>query len=99
MSLPPSASGADTQALGSASARPQLDAARAELRADTMRGAGGRAALERYSDRVDALIRQIYGEAGESPTPVAVLAVGGYGRRHLCLYSDIDLLVLFGGSI
>jgi [protein-PII] uridylyltransferase len=28
-----------------------------------------------------------------------VLALGGYGRRHLCVHSDIDLLVLFGERI
>ena len=35
-----------------------LEAARSELQADVLRGAGGRSALERYSDRVDAMLRQ-----------------------------------------
>ena len=76
-----------------------FDAARLELKADVLRGAGGRAALERYSDRVDALLRQLLTEAGGAEQPVAIVALGGYGRRHLCVHSDIDLLVLFGGSI
>ena len=76
-----------------------FEAARSELEADVRRGAGGRAALERYSDRVDALLRQLTIEAGGSDQQVVVLALGGYGRRHLCLHSDIDLLVLFGGRI
>ena len=63
------------------------------------RGAGGRGALERYSDRVDALLRQLFADGGAAREPVAILALGGYGRRHLCLHSDIDLLVLFGGRI
>jgi len=75
-----------------------LAAARAELTADVRRGAGGRGALERYSDRVDAMLRQLFAD-GKPPEHVVVLALGGYGRRHLCLHSDIDLLVLFGGSI
>ena len=75
-----------------------LAAARAELTADVRRGAGGRAALERYSDRVDAMLRQLVADGGPSED-VAILALGGYGRRHLCLHSDIDLLVLFGGRI
>src|SRR5436190_4891591 len=76
-----------------------LGAARDELRADVARGAGGRTALERYSDRADVLLRQLFTEAPAPKTPVAVLALGGYGRRHPCLHSDIDLLILFGGTI
>ena len=75
-----------------------LAGARAELTADVRRGAGGRGALERYSDRVDAMLRQLYADAAP-PDSVVILALGGYGRRHLCLHSDIDLLVLFGGRI
>src|SRR4051812_8898977 len=98
MSLPSSASGTDASGQ-SGSARALFEAARAELRADVARGAGGRAALERYADRVDALLRQLYQDAGPPASPVAIIALGGYGRRHLCLHSDIDLLVLFAESI
>src|SRR5687767_13436758 len=76
-----------------------LGAAREELRADIARGAGGRTELDRYSDRADVLLRQLFAEAPAPATPVVVLALGGYGRRHLCLHSDIDLLILFGGTI
>ena len=76
-----------------------LDAAREELRGNIARGAGGRAALEQHADRVDVLLRALYAEAGGQARPVAVIALGGYGRRHLCLHSDIDLLLLFDGRI
>ena len=79
--------------------RAALDRARDELRADIGRGLGGRTAHERHSDRVDELLRQLYTEAGAPGNAVAVIALGGYGRRHLCLHSDIDLLVLFGSRI
>ena len=56
MPIPPSASGADLpREFGDVPPRTALDAARDELRADTRRGAGGRAALERYSARVDGI--------------------------------------------
>lgn len=76
-----------------------LGAARRELSEDILRGHGGRAALARYSDRLDALLRQLVAAAPRSPTPVAVVAIGGYGRRQLCLHSDVDLLIVFGGAI
>jgi [protein-PII] uridylyltransferase len=92
----PSRAGASA---GQASGKASLDAARGELRASIGRGAGGRAALERYADRVDALIRQLFTDAGPDERSIAIIALGGYGRRHLCLHSDIDLLVLFGDGI
>jgi [protein-PII] uridylyltransferase len=76
-----------------------LDAARKELIAETSRGAAGRAALECYADRVDTLLQRLFFEAPAPTQPVAVIALGGYGRRHLTLHSDVDVLVLFDASI
>jgi [protein-PII] uridylyltransferase len=45
------------------------------------------------------MLRQLFADVVPPDAQVAVLALGGYGRRHLCLQSDIDLLVLFGGRI
>jgi [protein-PII] uridylyltransferase len=45
------------------------------------------------------MLRQLFAEAVAPAGPVAILALGGYGRRHLCLHSDVDLLILFGESI
>lgn len=79
--------------------RARLEAARGELGAATERGEGGRQALRQYSHRMDAMIQQIFADAGPVSQPVAVFALGGYGRRQLCLHSDIDLLILFAGPI
>jgi [protein-PII] uridylyltransferase len=88
-----------TQPGAGSAIRVALDAAREELRGDIARGAGGRAALQQHADRVDGLLRALYIEAGGADRPVSVIALGGYGRRHLCLHSDIDLLLLFDGRI
>ena len=79
--------------------RSTFDGVRAELRTDVARGDAGRAALGRYTDRVDVVLREVFVAAGGHPQPVALVALGGYGRRDLCLHSDIDLLVLFDGPI
>ncbi|HEV8317933.1 MAG TPA: hypothetical protein VGQ10_11010 [Vicinamibacterales bacterium] len=77
-----------------------LDAARQEFVADIERGLGAASAHVRFSDRIDALVRRIVDAARpRTSTPFAVAALGGYGRRLLCLHSDIDLLIVFDGRI
>jgi len=76
-----------------------FDAARHEFRETANAGLAGRAALGRYAERVDAIIRQLFTAALPAAQPVSAIALGGYGRRQLCLYSDIDLLVLFEGPM
>ncbi|MBZ5556364.1 MAG: HD domain-containing protein [Acidobacteriia bacterium] len=79
-----------------------VETAREELCADAMRGQGGRAALQRFSDRVDDLIGRLFADApaaGSASVPVVIVALGGYGRRQLCLHSDVDILILFDGPI
>ena len=88
-----------TNSPSSATPATALDAAHQELAQDTLRGVAGPAAAERYADRVDTLLQRLFFEASPAASPVAVLALGGYGRRHLTLHSDVDVLVLFEGPI
>ncbi|MCY4026523.1 MAG: HD domain-containing protein [Acidobacteria bacterium] len=80
--------------------RARLDEARTAVVAETERARAGLAVLARYSGEVDAIVQEIYESAREeTATPVALLAIGGYGRRQLCLHSDIDLMIAFDGRI
>ena len=78
----------------------QLAAARGEYSAEIRAGQGGHLAVAKYARRIDDLIRDvIHAAQGPPVAPFAVSALGGYGRRTLCLHSDIDLLVVFDGAI
>src|SRR5438552_3827144 len=76
-----------------------VESARDALSAASARGHGGRAALQRFSDCVDHLLKRLFDEAPGSGCASLVVALGGYGRRQLCLQSDIDILLLFDGPI
>ena len=77
----------------------RLATARQQFSAEIERGLGGRAAHARFADRMDALVRHVVGAATAPARPWVVCAMGGYGRRTLCLHSDVDLLVVFEGAI
>jgi [protein-PII] uridylyltransferase len=68
-------------------------------------GASGHAVVRLQSfamDRiVDVLWRRSLAEAEAlrcAPTPVSLVALGGYGRRELAPWSDLDILVLHGAG-
>ncbi len=62
-----------------------------EIREQFFRTRDAAAAIASRTARVDELVRQRW---QWMPADVALLAVGGYGRRELFPYSDIDLLIL-----
>jgi len=78
----------------------QLAAARRDAVEAAQAGRGGRAAHQRYAAAMDDLVRQLADRASvETECPHVVCAFGGYGRRTLCLHSDLDILIVFEGPI
>ncbi len=74
-----------------ASWRDQLE----KVRGTHVAGADGMATARALAEVMDALVLQIYAEAGPPATPHALVAVGGYGRQEMSPCSDVDLLFLF----
>src|SRR3954463_6550283 len=76
-----------------------VEAAREAICASAARAEGGREALQRFSDSVDDLLRRLFDDAPPAGSASLIVALGGYGRRQLCLHSDVDVLLLFDGQI
>jgi [protein-PII] uridylyltransferase len=70
-------------------------------------GAGGRKICQARAAMLDALLRHLWGSArgGLSPQaqkefpPLALIAIGGYGRGELNPHSDIDFMFLHDGQV
>jgi [protein-PII] uridylyltransferase len=96
-----------TPAAVNAAVRAYLDAARTHLLQRHDAGVLARTVNEEHADLTDRLVRKLFRLAEDayfagSPRlrsfRLAVVAVGGYGRRELALASDVDLLFLHRGK-
>ncbi len=74
------------------------------LRLRISSGAGGREVVRQRSDLVDILFRRIFAQVcaeqfgKPKPDGFAVVAFGGYGRREMNPFSDVDIMFLHAGS-
>lgn len=77
------------------------DAEIATLRHSFGRSADGPAAIRRRSAIVDRAVQQLWGEQAHASGGLqgaALVALGGFGRRELFPYSDVDVLFLCAES-
>src|SRR6058998_2030696 len=73
------------------------------LRLKHQAGGGGREICARRAELVDVLLQYVFGAAATATrgnaaleTPLALIALGGYGRGELNPFSDIDVMLLHG---
>jgi [protein-PII] uridylyltransferase len=81
---------------------PQADDERHRIREQFEAGAGARQTVRALCELADSNIRQIFGEVlrvhNAPASGLSLLALGGYGRKLLFPYSDLDILFLFGSD-
>src|ERR1700736_2490770 len=76
------------------------------LRLKHQAGGGGREICARRVDLVDVLLRHVFaagaaavrGSSELTESPLALIALGGYGRGELNPSSDVDVMLLHGGT-
>jgi [protein-PII] uridylyltransferase len=76
------------------------------LKAMHVEGASGEESVRAHARMVDGMVQSLTKlivtdakAAGLAPTPLVVVALGGYGRGELHPSSDIDLMVVYDGTL
>ncbi|TAL10864.1 MAG: [protein-PII] uridylyltransferase [Nitrospirae bacterium] len=92
-----------SRAISSQWTRETLDVRRQAIAGAHARGATGVEVVTALTDLADDILLDLYHAnlepaGGGDPTGLALVALGGYGRRELAPYSDIDLMFLYGPS-
>ena len=81
----------------------QMSSIRAGFHATTKMPNAGTNAVEARAEAVDALMRAAWDEVSAADrtvrSGVALVAVGGYGRRELFPFSDVDLMFLLDAKV
>ena len=72
---------------------------------ETFGNSGGKDFLVKHTKRIDNVLKLIYKVAQremfgdyapmKNSIPIALVALGSYGREQLCVYSDIDLMIVY----
>ena len=59
------------------------------------KGLSGKNLLMQHTDLIDAYLAHSFRNTEEAQTGMTLVALGGYGRKELFPYSDIDLMLLY----
>jgi len=72
---------------------------------ETFATSGGKDFLVKHTKKIDSILKLIYKVAGremfgdylpmKNSIPLALVALGSYGREQLCVHSDIDLMIVY----